>query len=306
MTRVFNWAVATAGVTFLLLLVGGIVHGTGSSLACPDWPTCYGDIAPPMTGGIFYEHGHRMLAMGVGMMTIGLLVMCALVRREDRAMLWLGIAALIVVIFQGVLGGLTVIYRLPTAVSTGHLATSMVYFALLIYIAARARRVSIVPAKVSPGVRRLIGLAVAAVYAQIVIGALVRHTGAGLACLDVPFCNGELWPSAAHATAKLQMVHRIVGAGVGLLAIGAGVAAFRAARPGSRTRWLAASIPVLVVVQVTLGLLSVTSMLGLWQVTAHLGGGAALLAVTWALWLSTRAEAVVETASVGLAAEARS
>src|SRR3954462_3039 len=102
---VHRFAVATAVATYLLILIGGIVHGTGSSLACPDWPTCYGDVAPPMTGGIFYEHGHRMLATGVGMMTIAVLIFCALASRNDRGLKWVAVVALAAVIWQGVLGG---------------------------------------------------------------------------------------------------------------------------------------------------------------------------------------------------------
>ncbi len=289
---VHRWAVATAACTFLLLLVGGIVHGTGSSLACPDWPLCYGDIAPPMTGGIFYEHGHRLLATGVGMMTIALFTFCVRARHEDGALPWLGWAALVIVIIQGVLGGLTVIFRLPTAVSTGHLATSMVYFALLLTLAWRARRGEPEARTwpVAPGVRRLAGVSVAAVFIQIVIGALVRHTGAGLACLDVPLCAGELWPAAAHVTAKLQMVHRIAGVLVAAVVVASAVQTFRAAPRSARgIRLLAGAAPVLVAIQIVLGALSVWSMLGLWQVTAHLGVGALLLADVWLLRLATRA-----------------
>src|SRR5687768_13555615 len=97
-------AVATAVATFFLLLVGGIVHGTGSSLACPDWPLCYGSPFPEMTGGVFYEHGHRLLAFGVGMLTTVLMVYCILARKRDRALLWLGIATFVIVVIQGVLG----------------------------------------------------------------------------------------------------------------------------------------------------------------------------------------------------------
>src|SRR5262245_13322574 len=68
-------AVATAVATFLLLLVGGLVNPTGSSLACPDWPLCYGSPFPPMVGGIFYEHSHRLFATGVGILTVVLAVL---------------------------------------------------------------------------------------------------------------------------------------------------------------------------------------------------------------------------------------
>lgn len=282
----YRFAVLTAGVTFILLLVGGVVHGTGSSLACPDWPLCHGSLFPEMTGGVEFEHSHRILGMGVGLLTIALLAVSAVSYRRDRGLTFFGIVALAAVILQGVLGGLTVIYRLPTLVSWAHLSLSMAFFALLIYMAARARAAE--RDQICPTVRRWIGIATLAVYLQIVLGGLVRHTGAGLACLDVPFCNGELWRSSWHATAKVQMAHRFAGVIVALVVIGVAVSAWRHARGSRRVRALAASAVALILAQVTLGALSVWSLLGLWQVTAHLGVGALLLANMWVLFLATR------------------
>ena len=302
-----RFAALTAAVTFILLIIGGIVHGTGSSLACPDWPLCHGSLFPEMTGGVEFEHSHRILGMGVGLLTIAVLAFCVANRKSDRGLPALGGVALAAVIVQGVLGGLTVIYKLPTLVSWAHLSLSMAFFSLLIYIAVRSRRSPDGATAIAPRTRLWIGVATAAVYLQIVLGGLVRHTGAGLACLDVPFCNGDVWQSTWHATAKLQMVHRFFGALVGVLVIAAAVKAFRAARGARRVRALALAAPALVLIQITLGLLSVTSMLGLFEVTAHLGGGALLLANMWILFLVTRPAPVRSEAPVpGPLAEVRS
>src|SRR6187431_1520976 len=67
---VHGFAVGTAVATFLLILIGGLVHGTGSSLACPDWPTCYGSLMPKMEGGVLVEHSHRLAAGTVVIMTL--------------------------------------------------------------------------------------------------------------------------------------------------------------------------------------------------------------------------------------------
>src|SRR3954453_22596452 len=67
---VHRFAVATAVATYLLILIGGLVHGTGSSLACPDWPTCYGTFFPKMEGGVLVEHSHRLAAGTVGVLTL--------------------------------------------------------------------------------------------------------------------------------------------------------------------------------------------------------------------------------------------
>ncbi len=297
----YRFAVVTASVTFILLLVGGIVHGTGSSLACPDWPLCHGSLFPEMTGGVEFEHSHRILGMGVGLLSMALFTFCTInwLKWGDRSAALLGGLALAAVIAQGILGGITVLYRLPTLVSWGHLSLSMAFFSLLIYMAVLTKRTShpgaVAGVALPARLRRWIGVTTIAVYLQISLGGLVRHTGAGLACLDVPFCNGDLWQSSWHATAKLQMVHRFAGAVVGLMVVVVAIQAWRAARgaEGSRgVRLLALAAPVLVLIQIVLGLLSVLSLLGLVQVTAHLGVGALLLADMCLLTFATRPASV--------------
>src|SRR5574341_2080325 len=106
-------AILTAGATFLLILAGGLVTNTGAGLAVPDWPTTFGYnmfLYPwsRMIGGIFYEHGHRLVASVVGVLTIALALTFWL--KENRMWLrWLGIAALGLVVVQGVFGGLRVV-----------------------------------------------------------------------------------------------------------------------------------------------------------------------------------------------------
>ncbi len=125
--------------TLILVAAGGMVTSTGSGLAVPDWPTTYGYSMfsfplGKMVGGIFYEHGHRLIATTVGMLTIGLVIW--LWRVEPRR--WvrrLGVAALGVVIFQGLLGGITVLYFLPDAISISHAGLAQIFFCLTVAIA---------------------------------------------------------------------------------------------------------------------------------------------------------------------------
>ncbi|MCK5571359.1 MAG: COX15/CtaA family protein, partial [Bacteroidetes bacterium] len=107
-----GFAVFTAVWTFLLLIAGGLVTGTGSGLAVPDWPLSYGKVMPPMTGGILYEHGHRMVATFVGLLTI---VLAVWVWRKERRpwVRMLAAVALGAVVVQGVVGGITVLFLLP-------------------------------------------------------------------------------------------------------------------------------------------------------------------------------------------------
>src|SRR3954454_5266341 len=98
-------AVATAAATFLLILLGGIVHGTGSSLACPDWPTCYGSLMPEMKGGVAVEHSHRLAAGAVSLLTIGLAALLTRYRRQRPLLNRVGWVAVGLVLFQATLGG---------------------------------------------------------------------------------------------------------------------------------------------------------------------------------------------------------
>jgi heme A synthase len=285
-------AVMTSVLTFALLLLGGVVHGTGSSLACPDWPTCFGELMPPMTGGVLYEHSHRMLGTAVGLCTCALAAMLHLTR--ERPLRLAGYAAVALVVIQGVLGGITVLLRLPTAVSTAHLAVAMLFFCTLLWI---VHRTSPTPCEAwhrasrfhaGTRLRRWALGASLAVYAQILLGGLVRHTGGALACIDIPLCHDEFWPADGHITAQLHMLHRYAGLAVVLLVAGFALVAWRTPGAGSPPRRHALVAVLLAIVQILLGVSSVSSGLNVAVVTAHLGGAAALLGVlAWTTFCST-------------------
>lgn len=282
----FRYAVALVAVTFVLLLVGGTVNPTGSSLACPDWPLCYGQVFPKMEGGVLFEHTHRLVATLVGLMTIGLAVAIARARRDDRDLVRRGWIALGLVIAQGVLGGVTVLLKLPLIVSATHLALSMFFFCFLIDIAFR-----LWPGAwpTSAGAIDRTGAVIGglAVYFQIVLGALVRHTESGRACgQDWLLCGGELWPG--YGPAQLHMTHRFVGYIVFVILMITGARMLRSAKATNRrfAKILAMTIHPLIALQVIFGWLTVSTGIGVHPVVAHLGGGAALLAVHWAAYLA--------------------
>jgi heme A synthase len=271
--REHRFATATAVATFVLLVVGSLVHGTGSSLACPDWPLCYGTLFPKMENGVEFEHTHRLVAAVVGLMTVVLSLL--LLRRKERGLFRLGAVAAVLVVFQGVLGGITVLYRLPRAISMAHLATSMCFFSLTIVIALRTAP-SLPPAPhAAAALRPWFGAAFALVLAQILLGGLVRHTASGLACLDVPLCHGVFWPGASPA--RVQMIHRLgalVSAGI---VIGVSLQLRRQAKDATWLRRLSVVPVALVAVQIGLGIASVLSLLDLAIITIHLAVAAALL-----------------------------
>jgi len=122
--------------TFCLLIAGGLVTSTGSGLAVPDWPLSYGRLMPPMVGGILFEHGHRMIAAAVGFATLLLTIWIGL-RERRRGVRALALAALGAVVAQGLLGGLTVLWRLPVPVSVAHAMLGPTFFALVVLLAAQ-------------------------------------------------------------------------------------------------------------------------------------------------------------------------
>jgi hypothetical protein len=182
-----RYARVLAAATLLLVAAGGMVTSTNSGLSVPDWPTTYGRQMfsfplSQMVGGIFYEHGHRLIASLVGLLTVGLALWLWRVETRPwvRRLGWLAVAA---VVAQGVLGGLTVIYLLPDAISISHAGLAQIFFSLTVSLALFTsptwRNPPAAPVS-DPGLRRLLLVTTLLVYGQILLGATMRHTGAGL------------------------------------------------------------------------------------------------------------------------------
>ena len=174
-----RFAVVTAASTWVLIWAGGLVTSTGSGLSVPDWPLSYGMLMPPMVGGILYEHGHRMVATSVGMLTTVLAIW--LWRSEPRQ--WvrrLGVAALAMVITQGVLGGITVIFLLPTPISVTHATLAQTFFCVVVLLAfATSREWKTAASMTDRGrlsLRTVALIATGTIYLQLILGATVRHT----------------------------------------------------------------------------------------------------------------------------------
>jgi heme A synthase len=282
--RVDRLALVTAAATFCLLLAGASVTSTGSGLAVPDWPLSYGTLFPPMTGGILFEHGHRMIAGAVGLL-IFVLAWALHRSREAPVARRLGLAAALLVVVQALLGGVTVLLMLPALVSTAHAVLAMVVFGLVLSVAVvTSRSWRETPLQPAPSrARGLALLAVALVAVQILLGAVVRHTGAGLACPDFPLCGGRLWPELSDPSIAVHFAHRLGALAVGVGVLTLGLAARRAAPRVAAGAWVAVG---LVAVQIGLGGAAVLSGLAPAVTVAHHAAGALLLAATlWcALW----------------------
>ncbi len=315
-----RFALVTAGCTFLLIIAGGMVTSTQSGLSVPDWPNTYGHFmfAFPlnqMVGGIFYEHTHRMIASLVGLLTVILAVW--LWRREDRR--WvriLGLAALAAVIGQGVLGGITVLFLLPTLISVSHATLAQTFFLVVVSIAFVTSRWwrTAQPERESGDGRtlvRLAGLTTAAVFIQLILGAVMRHSNAGLAVPDFPLAYGQLFPSLSPGALDqynrllidkgiriaaddpvtggqilIHMLHRVWASVVAFLVLWSSVRLIlrRKILPRSIVRF-GYLLPAILVLQIALGGLTVLSGKAAIITTAHVATGAALLGASLLLGL---------------------
>ena len=189
--------------TLFLIFAGALVKSHEVGLSVPDWPTSYGYQMfffpfSDMVGGIFYEHGHRLIATIVGMLTVVLAI--SLYISDDR--LWMkkiGFTALGFIIIQGIFGGLTVLFFLPTPVSVIHAVLAQTFLIIIIFIAyglsnERGIRIKAELTEGDDTLKNPVFLVTGFVFLQLTIGALMRHTQSGLAITDFPLAGGHFFP----------------------------------------------------------------------------------------------------------------
>jgi cytochrome c oxidase assembly protein subunit 15 len=171
-------------MTFLLIIAGALVTSNDAGLSVPDWPTSFGSLykIPHLVGGVRFEHTHRMIAQFVGFLTI-ILAIWTWGSDRRRWMKFLGVSALGLVIAQGILGGLTVLFYLPPAISSAHAALAQTYFCVVVLIAMFTGRrwVEDVPRvevdEQRPSLFTLCALSIVVLYVQLILGAMFRHHG---------------------------------------------------------------------------------------------------------------------------------
>lgn len=302
--RLKNISLVTIFFTFCLLMWGAVVHNTQSSLACPDWPLCYDQVFPNMEGAILIEHGHRLLASFVGLLTILLVVVSYKNRKnseEENHLFKASALALFLVIAQGVLGGITVIYKLPTIVSTSHLGLSLIFFCFIIYINHKAREfygpryILNAETKASlektwrPAYRHGLLFSMGLLYAQIILGAFMRHAGAGAACglgpksailcLDISKWALKFWPSMP--TGQLHMAHRIFGVLVFLVVSIYSIKISNLFSKQKSYKYFCLTPFIFVTLQVLFGIATIYFAMEVVPTTLHLAGAALSLAFIW-------------------------
>jgi cytochrome c oxidase assembly protein subunit 15 len=295
----------TSGCTAFLIFIGGLVTSTESGLSVPDWPTTYGwnMFTFPYSkwvGGIFYEHGHRLMASFVGFLTVVLTVWMWL--KEKRAWVrWLSTAALGTVILQGILGGLTVLFLLPTWISTLHACLAQTYFCTLIALAVFTspgwkRGLPLVKSHAeSVPLHTLCAMTTGAVYAQLIVGALMRHSNAGLAIPDFPLALGHVIPPLTSSRVIIHFAHRVGAVIVAAMIVWTFSRIMRSYADHGLLLHPALTMLVLLTVQLALGGITVWTAKAVLPTTAHVLTGALVLGTSFLLTL--RAYAMVMTVS---------
>jgi heme a synthase len=314
-----RFAIALGVATLFLVALGGVVTTKGVGMAVPDWPTTYGEnmfLFPPSKwiGGIFYEHSHRLVASLVGMLTAVLAVWLWL--KESRAWLrWLGTIAFVAVVFQGVLGGMRVVFDqhgLGTELGIFHAAMAQLFFLLVCSIALftspwwRSVNVQALESTAAMKLRRWFLAATLLILVQLILGATMRHQHAGLAVPDFPLAYGKVWPAtdavslhaynahrietngeqaitAAHIV--VHMWHRVTAFAVLFAVIGSAVMVWRNTPRGSLLRRASTLWVAIVLGQVVLGILTILSQRKVDVTTAHVALGAVTFLVGWLLVL---------------------
>jgi len=238
-----------AVLTLFLIFAGAMVTSTGSGLAVPDWPLNYGMVIPPMIGGILYEAGHRLIAGAVGFLILLQAILLQLFEPKPyvRKLGWLSLGCVLV---QGLLGGLTVLFLQPHALSVAHGAVAEILLCLNVAIAFSTAKAGEKVPKADEGVVRVATFLPIIIYSQILLGAIVRHMNAGIVFTDFPLSNGKLIPDFTSGAIVANFAHRCGALAVTIAIIALARACFRA----KQFRGFATALVALVGCQIYLGM----------------------------------------------------
>lgn len=288
-SRALHWyARLVVLAVFLLIFVGAMVTSRGAGLSVPDWPLSFGSLNPPQylqDIQVFWEHSHRLIGGVVGLLVIGLAVWLTVAdpRRWVKVLGWCALAA---VVLQGVLGGLRVLEKsVPYAIVHGCLAQAVMCMLLLIAIVTSPGWTKNVAFSVSPrlpAVRSLAYAMAGAVYIQLILGAVMRHTGAGLALQGFPQSerDGSWLPHAWSAATSIHFAHRAWACVVIIVATVLLILVKRVLREFSYLRVGCGVLHGLLLVQVILGANIIWHLRPFTITSLHVLFGASILATT--------------------------
>jgi heme A synthase len=256
MRQLLRLALAADIVALMTVVLGSWTRINGAGLTCPDWPLCRGRLVPSMIDGTLWEWTHRLLAFAVAPLVVALIV--AAWRKREKPFIGPTLAVIVALFFTQVFLGAETVRLANTPISVVlHWATAMALIGALSAMAVFAAASDAAkerPARSFTAGIVAIGATAFVAFATMCVGAYVSSSGAGLACLSIPDCAGNV---VVYTPGQLvQMLHRIAAAATLVCAAGA-LALVWAHASSLRVRATVSLGVALVAVQVLLGLLNV-------------------------------------------------
>jgi cytochrome c oxidase assembly protein subunit 15 len=286
-------AFVASGASYLLIVLGGWVRITGSGMGCgDDWPLCNGQIIPSLSDtATFIEWSHRLVALGVSALVVGVAVLGYLQRQDPKVSgpggpLRPAVLALVLMLVQVLLGAITVWLELPATAVILHLGTAMGMVAALLVAGLNAGQHQVSSGwtgAASTWRSAVVALGLAGV--AVLMGGLTANMGAAGACMGFPLCNGQIFPTGAEGgLAHIHWLHRLVAYGLALHLIGMAVRAARRKAPTVIRRATMVAMAV-TVVQIVVGAGMMLSVLQAhWRVTHVAAGTAVWVAMVVFAW----------------------
>jgi heme a synthase len=287
-----RFALLLASATFILIFVGGLVKSTGSELSVPDWPLAFGKLIPSLNGGVLFEYSHRVAAGVVSILTFALMVW-AILREPRRWVRVLAIVAFALVIAQAILGGITVLFLIPLPIAMAHTATANAFFCVVVALAIFTSPwfIETEPRKESPALlplAQLSAITTGIIYLQILIGALMRHLGAGLAIPDFPTSFGQAVPPLWNEYIAINFIHRCGAVVVTFFVAWTVVRVLKNHRDEPSLRRPALALIILLTAQICLGAITIWSRRAVLPTTSHVAIGAAVLVTSLTITIRSR------------------
>jgi protoheme IX farnesyltransferase len=247
------------GFTYFLIALGGTVRVSDSGLSCPDWPLCHGQIFVALDYHVLLEQFHRYAASIVSILIVSMTVLAIIYARKERQILVPALIAPAFLVIQIVLGGLTVLWKLPPQIITAHLGTALVIFAMVITVgvmAVKAKPSRELPAKTRKFARLAITNAIL-VYGLLLSGSYVTNSNAELACPGWPICSNPPQWAVQLGLSDINIFHRLVATFVGLVMIWTILSALRRRNVAAGQALVALSAGILFIAQAIVGGLAV-------------------------------------------------
>lgn len=279
-------------ITLLVILIvwGNLVAGLEAGLACPDWPLCYGKFIPPFRIDIYLEFLHRVLA---AITSIFIFILCyRRFKTYSEVYRSLPVITVLLLLLQIVLGGITVLLKLPASITTSHFAIAFIIFSLLLFFAYfdGEKRKPHIPFS---GTTLFVFFLTLFVFVQAVLGAYVRHTQSGLACPDFPLCLGYVVPPVLQGSILLHFSHRVMG--YLLFAVFLGIFIYN--RFGHRLKSIRNYLDLIfyaVLMQIVLGAMVVLSQLAFYVAAIHLILALLIFSLALVAWFKSAEERFIK------------